>query len=86
MGHNVQISGIYEYCLGCGRETKAKHNISAKIIFWRRQYCKPVILMDRYRKIKHDIIFDKWWACRGCKAIGPELNKRDCTNQLEDNE
>eukprot|EP00972_Heterocapsa_arctica_P063092 9308820-Heterocapsa_arctica.AAC.1 len=38
MGHNVQVIGLYEYCLDCGRETKAKHNASAKIMFWRRQY------------------------------------------------
>eukprot|EP00972_Heterocapsa_arctica_P065625 9685467-Heterocapsa_arctica.AAC.1 len=25
MGHEVQTCGDYEYCLGCGRSTKAKH-------------------------------------------------------------
>eukprot|EP00972_Heterocapsa_arctica_P048518 7151911-Heterocapsa_arctica.AAC.1 len=25
MGHEVQTCGDYEYCLGCGRNTKAKH-------------------------------------------------------------
>eukprot|EP00972_Heterocapsa_arctica_P111464 16409772-Heterocapsa_arctica.AAC.1 len=83
MGHDVQTSGVYEYCLGCGRETQAKHNLSAKRIFWRRQYCKPVVRMERYRKRKHDIIVDEWWTCRGCKARGPESNKRDCTQPTE---
>eukprot|EP00972_Heterocapsa_arctica_P028606 4208467-Heterocapsa_arctica.AAC.1 len=62
MGHEVQTSGDYEYCLGCGIETKAKHSTSANHIFWRRQYCKPVVIIERYRKINHDIIFDGWWA------------------------
>eukprot|EP00972_Heterocapsa_arctica_P013236 1944877-Heterocapsa_arctica.AAC.1 len=61
MGHEVQTFGDYEYCLGRGRETKAKHSTSENINFWRRQYCKPVILIERYRKINHDIIFDGWW-------------------------
>jgi hypothetical protein len=46
--------------------------------------------MEIYRKRKHDIIFDTfdhrhpWWACRGCKARGPELNKHDCTHPSTD--
>eukprot|EP00972_Heterocapsa_arctica_P035296 5193630-Heterocapsa_arctica.AAC.2 len=44
MGHNVQTSGDYEYCLGCGREAKAKHTTKRKhdIIFdgcWACQGC-----------------------------------------------
>eukprot|EP00972_Heterocapsa_arctica_P085730 12632585-Heterocapsa_arctica.AAC.1 len=62
MGHEVQTCGDYAYCLGCGRNTKAKHSISAKRIFWRREFCKPVMRMKRYRKRNHDIIFDDWWA------------------------
>eukprot|EP00972_Heterocapsa_arctica_P101251 14925125-Heterocapsa_arctica.AAC.1 len=34
-------SVVTEYCLGCGRETKAKHSTSAKLTCWRRQFCKP---------------------------------------------
>eukprot|EP00972_Heterocapsa_arctica_P032692 4815803-Heterocapsa_arctica.AAC.1 len=71
MGHEVQTYGDYEFCLGCGRETKAKHSTSAQIRFWRRQCCKPVTIIERYRKRKHDIIFDGWWACKGCHARGP---------------
>eukprot|EP00972_Heterocapsa_arctica_P069139 10216851-Heterocapsa_arctica.AAC.1 len=56
MGHEVQTCGDYEYCLGCGRTTKAKHSTSANIVFCRRQYCKPVMRMERYRKRKHDIV------------------------------
>eukprot|EP00972_Heterocapsa_arctica_P084632 12465951-Heterocapsa_arctica.AAC.1 len=44
------------------------------------QFCKPVIIIERYRKRKHDIIFDGWWSCKGCFAKGPYLNKRDCVN------
>eukprot|EP00972_Heterocapsa_arctica_P034875 5133764-Heterocapsa_arctica.AAC.1 len=51
MGHEVQTCGDYEYCLGCGRTTKAKRSISAQIV----QYCKPVMRMKRYRKRNHDI-------------------------------
>eukprot|EP00972_Heterocapsa_arctica_P101664 14980414-Heterocapsa_arctica.AAC.1 len=76
MGHEVQTCGDYEYCLGCGRTTKAKHSTSANIVFWRRQHCKPVMRMKRYRKRNHEIVFDKWWACKNCHAKGPELNKR----------
>eukprot|EP00972_Heterocapsa_arctica_P013733 2025741-Heterocapsa_arctica.AAC.1 len=62
MGHEVQTSGEYEYCLGCGTETKAQHSTSAKRICWRRQYCKPAVRIERYRKRHHDIIVDGWWA------------------------
>eukprot|EP00972_Heterocapsa_arctica_P091508 13498781-Heterocapsa_arctica.AAC.1 len=75
MGHEVQTCGDYEYCLGCGRNNKAKHIISAKRVFWRREFCKPVGRMKRYRKRKHDIIVDDLWACQNCHAKGPELNK-----------
>eukprot|EP00972_Heterocapsa_arctica_P095840 14140056-Heterocapsa_arctica.AAC.1 len=80
MGHEVQTCGDYEYCLECGRNTKAKHSTSAKIVFWRREYCKPVIIMQRYRRINPEIIFDGWWACQSCLAKGPALNKRNCIN------
>eukprot|EP00972_Heterocapsa_arctica_P028363 4170364-Heterocapsa_arctica.AAC.1 len=80
MGHEVQTCGDYEYCLGCGRTTKAKHSALANIVFWRRQYWKPVMRMKRYRKRDHDINFDEWWACKYCHAKGPELNKRTCIN------
>eukprot|EP00972_Heterocapsa_arctica_P109252 16087554-Heterocapsa_arctica.AAC.1 len=30
LGHDVNIHGDYEYCLGCGRCTKAKHIETAK--------------------------------------------------------
>eukprot|EP00972_Heterocapsa_arctica_P044051 6503819-Heterocapsa_arctica.AAC.1 len=46
MGHEVHICGDYEYCLGCGRNTRAKHSILAKRAFWRREYCKPVVRMQ----------------------------------------
>eukprot|EP00972_Heterocapsa_arctica_P012629 1856561-Heterocapsa_arctica.AAC.1 len=39
--------------------------------------------MERYRKINHDIIFEDWWACKNCKAKGPTLNKRNCTQFTE---
>eukprot|EP00972_Heterocapsa_arctica_P015315 2256240-Heterocapsa_arctica.AAC.2 len=26
------------------------------------------------------LLFDDWWACKNCKAKGPELNKRHCPN------
>eukprot|EP00972_Heterocapsa_arctica_P061111 9009652-Heterocapsa_arctica.AAC.1 len=80
MGHKVQSCGDYEYCLGCGRNTKAKRSKSANNIFWRSEYWKPVTRMKRYRTRNHDIILDDWWACRNCKAKGPLLNKRNCTH------
>eukprot|EP00972_Heterocapsa_arctica_P084638 12466599-Heterocapsa_arctica.AAC.2 len=80
MGHEVQTCGDYEYCLGCGRTTKAKHSILANRVCWRRQYCKPVMRMQRYRRRNLDIVFDDWWACKNCQAKGPELNKRSCAN------
>eukprot|EP00972_Heterocapsa_arctica_P097224 14344195-Heterocapsa_arctica.AAC.1 len=39
--------------------------------------------MERYKRRKHDIIFDGWWSCRGCCAKGPGLNKRDCVNPMK---
>ncbi len=80
MGHKVQTSTDYEYCLDCGRETKTCRSTNDKIIFWRRNYCKPIARIIRYKKRRHDICFDTWWICGNCKAKGPEFNKRDCTN------
>eukprot|EP00972_Heterocapsa_arctica_P003816 568604-Heterocapsa_arctica.AAC.1 len=80
MGHDVQISGEYEYCLGCGRTTKAKHSASAKSVFWRRVLCKPVIILTRYREHNHDIMCEEWWTCKSCKAKGPQLNNIKCVN------
>eukprot|EP00972_Heterocapsa_arctica_P055956 8253309-Heterocapsa_arctica.AAC.1 len=80
MGHGVQTNGDYEYCLGCGRTSKAKYDKSAKRVFWGREFCKPVKRLERYRKRRHDLIFDEWWKCNKCQAKGPELNKRDCIN------
>eukprot|EP00972_Heterocapsa_arctica_P034638 5100081-Heterocapsa_arctica.AAC.1 len=37
MGHEVQTCGDYEYYLGCGRNSKAKHSILAKRVLWRRE-------------------------------------------------
>eukprot|EP00972_Heterocapsa_arctica_P019610 2893753-Heterocapsa_arctica.AAC.1 len=62
MGHEVQTIGGYKYCLGRGRETKAKHSTSTKRKCRRRQYCKPVVRIEKYRKRNHDITFDGWWA------------------------
>eukprot|EP00972_Heterocapsa_arctica_P071764 10599328-Heterocapsa_arctica.AAC.1 len=33
LGHEVKICGDNEYCLGCGRGTKAKHIDTAKHVF-----------------------------------------------------
>eukprot|EP00972_Heterocapsa_arctica_P018723 2770000-Heterocapsa_arctica.AAC.1 len=71
MGHEVQTCGNYEYCLGCGRNAKAKHSPSAKLVVWRREYCKPVVRTQRYRRRNNDIMFDGWWACQSCLAKGP---------------
>eukprot|EP00972_Heterocapsa_arctica_P048035 7084478-Heterocapsa_arctica.AAC.1 len=37
MGHEVHICGDTEYCLACGRSTKAKHIETANHVFWRKQ-------------------------------------------------
>eukprot|EP00972_Heterocapsa_arctica_P112878 16434262-Heterocapsa_arctica.AAC.1 len=42
--------------------------------------------MERYRRRKHNIMFDGWWSCKGCKARGPGLNKRDCASTIEHQE
>eukprot|EP00972_Heterocapsa_arctica_P075949 11200479-Heterocapsa_arctica.AAC.1 len=82
MGHDVKISSDDECCLGCGRTTKAKHSPSGKRVFWRRERCKPVIRMRRYTQKNHAYIFEDWWTCKNCKAKGPQLNKRKCTNHI----
>eukprot|EP00972_Heterocapsa_arctica_P115180 16446443-Heterocapsa_arctica.AAC.1 len=55
------------------------------MIFWRREYCKPVVRITRYWEKEHHAIFDGWWACQNCHARDPGLNKRKCTN-LHDND
>eukprot|EP00972_Heterocapsa_arctica_P102375 15083394-Heterocapsa_arctica.AAC.1 len=59
MGHEFQTCGDYEYCLGCGRNIKAKHSKSANLFYWRSEYRKPVTRMKRYRTRNHDIKIDE---------------------------
>eukprot|EP00972_Heterocapsa_arctica_P058829 8670668-Heterocapsa_arctica.AAC.1 len=42
--------------------------------------------MERYIRRKHNAIFDGWWSGKGCNARGPGLNKRDCTNPIDNQE
>eukprot|EP00972_Heterocapsa_arctica_P107987 15904959-Heterocapsa_arctica.AAC.1 len=78
LGHEVQTAstakGEYEYCLKCGKYTKAKHIETAKHIFWRRDICKPVLRLRQYLDKQHTMGFDEWWHCTKCEARGPELN------------
>eukprot|EP00972_Heterocapsa_arctica_P053170 7829382-Heterocapsa_arctica.AAC.1 len=39
--------------------------------------------METYRHINHDIIFEDWWTCKNCKAKRPLLNRRNCTQFIE---
>eukprot|EP00972_Heterocapsa_arctica_P073293 10823578-Heterocapsa_arctica.AAC.1 len=85
MGHEVKTCGEYEYCLGCGRTTKAKRTTSANIFCWRRQLCKPVVIMRIYRDKNYDIIFEDWWTCTNCKAKGPQFNNIKHTEHSANN-
>eukprot|EP00972_Heterocapsa_arctica_P082824 12205504-Heterocapsa_arctica.AAC.1 len=67
LGHYVKIHGDYEYCLGCGRCTKAKHMETAKHVFWRRDICTPVLSLRQYHNTQHKIGFDGWWCCAACE-------------------
>jgi hypothetical protein len=73
------MKGDYEYCLKCGKYTKAKHIATAKHNFWRRDVCRPVLRLRQYLDKQHIIGFDEWWHCKKCEAKGPELNKKFCT-------
>eukprot|EP00972_Heterocapsa_arctica_P113937 16439859-Heterocapsa_arctica.AAC.1 len=77
MGHEARSCGDTEYCLGCGRTIKAKHIVTAKHVFWRKQVCKPVLRLRQYKEKQH-IGFKEWWYCQACKAVGPEMNKGIC--------
>eukprot|EP00972_Heterocapsa_arctica_P038193 5624044-Heterocapsa_arctica.AAC.1 len=60
MGHEVHICGNTEYCLGCGRNAKAKHIDTAKHVFWRKLVCKPVLRLRQYQEKQHIIGFKEW--------------------------
>eukprot|EP00972_Heterocapsa_arctica_P084148 12396458-Heterocapsa_arctica.AAC.1 len=53
LGHDVRICGDTEYCLACGRSTKAKHIDTAKHVFWRRHICNPVLRPRQYQDTRH---------------------------------
>eukprot|EP00972_Heterocapsa_arctica_P078958 11642336-Heterocapsa_arctica.AAC.1 len=53
LGHDVNICGDTEYCLGCGRSAKAKHIDTAKHVFWRREICTPVLRLRQYQNKQH---------------------------------
>eukprot|EP00972_Heterocapsa_arctica_P082759 12194326-Heterocapsa_arctica.AAC.1 len=42
LGHDVQTSGEYEYCLGCGRCLEATHTLRAPGGYFGGVNCKPV--------------------------------------------
>eukprot|EP00972_Heterocapsa_arctica_P039859 5871641-Heterocapsa_arctica.AAC.1 len=75
MGHEVQTQGVYEYCIKCGKCTKAKHIDTAKHNSWRRDICAPVLRLRQYLDKQHTIGFDEWWHCTKCEAKEPGLNK-----------
>eukprot|EP00972_Heterocapsa_arctica_P043006 6341539-Heterocapsa_arctica.AAC.1 len=68
LGHDVKTHGDYEYCLGYGKCTKAKHIETAKHVFWRRDICTPVLRLRQYRNKQHKVGFDGWWCCTACEA------------------
>eukprot|EP00972_Heterocapsa_arctica_P045916 6775993-Heterocapsa_arctica.AAC.1 len=80
VGHEFRICGDTEYCLGCGRSTKAKHIDIAKHVFWRRQICTPVLRLGQYQEKQHKVGFLNWWYCVACEAKGPEMNKQFCAS------
>eukprot|EP00972_Heterocapsa_arctica_P041067 6053546-Heterocapsa_arctica.AAC.1 len=79
MGQTVQTLKIYEYCLTCGKYTKAKHIDTAKHVFWRRDICTPVLRLRQYLDTQHTMGFDGWWHCTKREARGPGLNNKFCT-------
>jgi hypothetical protein len=78
-GHNVEISGKFEFCADCGRSTAANHIKTAKHVHWRKQACEPVQRLRQYRDKQHTVSFDGWWYCTACGAKGPDMNKKFCT-------
>eukprot|EP00972_Heterocapsa_arctica_P095779 14125777-Heterocapsa_arctica.AAC.1 len=78
LGHEVKIHGDYEYCLNCGKYTKAKHIETAKHVFWRKDICTPVLRLRQYHDTQHTTGFDGWCHCTKCDARGPGLNKQFC--------
>eukprot|EP00972_Heterocapsa_arctica_P085408 12587625-Heterocapsa_arctica.AAC.1 len=80
LGHDVKICGDYEYCLGCGRSTKAKHIDTAKHVFWRREICNPILRLRQYQDKQHKVGFKDWWYCTTCEAKGPEMNNTFCSS------
>eukprot|EP00972_Heterocapsa_arctica_P025332 3731413-Heterocapsa_arctica.AAC.1 len=78
LGHEVQASGEYEYCIGCGRRAKATHIESARIIIRRRVACEPVTRYNKYLYNGHEVKFEDWRACNNCTAKGSGINEWEC--------
>eukprot|EP00972_Heterocapsa_arctica_P085873 12655084-Heterocapsa_arctica.AAC.1 len=79
VGHEVKICGDFEYCLGCGRSTKAKHIDTAQHVFWRRQICTLVLRLRPYQDKQHQGGSLNWWYCMACEAKGLDMNKKFCS-------
>eukprot|EP00972_Heterocapsa_arctica_P067214 9919296-Heterocapsa_arctica.AAC.1 len=80
LGHDVNICGKYEYCLGWGRNTKAKHIDTAKHVFWRREICTPILRLRQNQDKQHKVGFIEWWCCTACEAKGPTMNNKFCSS------
>ena len=73
-GHAVHEVKGCQYCLGCGRSTKAR----VQRLFWKNQACEPT---DRYRSFLekgHEVLFNGSWYCYACGLVGRGLGFAGC--------
>ena len=54
IGHAVHEVKGCQYCLGCGRSTKAK----AQRLFWKNQACVPSDRYKAYMEKGHRVLFN----------------------------
>eukprot|EP00972_Heterocapsa_arctica_P054489 8029539-Heterocapsa_arctica.AAC.1 len=54
-------AGTMSTALDVGETTKLSA-VSRQQECFGEEFCKPVVIMKRYRHTNHDIMFDDWWA------------------------
>ena len=73
-GHAVHEVKGCQYCLGCGRSTKAK----AQRLFWKNQSCVPSDRYKLYLEKGHKVLFNGSWYCYTCGLVGRDLGVARC--------
>lgn len=74
-GHDLRVSGDYEWCRLCGRASAASR--AGRLQQWRRP-CVPLPSFQRKLAKRHLLVFDGQWHCSMCPCPSLRLTSKRC--------